>query len=567
MQAIYNIAEICARKNVTDVVLSPGSRCAPLTLAFVRHPDIHTKTISDERSAAFIAIGISQQTQRTTALVCTSGSAVYNYAPAVAEAYYQQVPLLIITADRPPEWIDQGDGQTIRQNEIFGKHVKKSYTLPLEDEHPDTVWYIERVLSEAINCAQEKPYGPVHINIPLREPLYPTKEIVFDKNVKIINRSEKYYELPDSVWNELFDEFHSYENVLIVAGQCVPDKEFSKTVETLLGNFPVVFISDVISNFQGVPGVIRHHDGILAKEDEMLKELLKADLLITFGKSVISKNLKLFLRKYTPLVHWHIQEAGHVTDPFQSLNRIIPVAPEYFFEELNEDKVVGPMDNKYAALWSAEEVRVKHRTDLFFKQETEFNDLHATQYILKHLPSYSILHLSNSMPVRYVNYIGLDSGQDINVYANRGTSGIDGVLSTSFGAAITTDKLVFVVIGDMAFFYDRNAFWNNYLPSNLRIVVLNNHGGGIFRMIEGPNKQPELEQYFETRQTLKAENLAKEFNIDYFHCSSFKELSEQVPAFFDNSGKSKIIEIETDSKTNKEIFYQFKTSIQKDHEQ
>src|SRR5690349_18834402 len=126
MQAIYNIAEICARKNITNVILSPGSRCAPITLAFTRHPEIETKTISDERSAAFIAIGISQQSKSTTGLVCTSGSAAYNYAPAIAEAFYQQIPLLVITADRPPEWIDQMDGQTIRQNEIFGKHVKKS---------------------------------------------------------------------------------------------------------------------------------------------------------------------------------------------------------------------------------------------------------------------------------------------------------------------------------------------------------------------------------------------------------------------------------------------------------
>lgn len=154
MQPIFNIAEICARKGMRDMVLSPGSRCAPLTLAFVRHPDINTKTISDERSAAFIAIGIAQQTLLTTGLVCTSGSAAYNYAPAIAEAFYQQIPLLILTADRPPEWIDQLDGQTIKQESIYGKHVKASYSLPVDYSHPDSKWFIERTLSEAINLSQ-----------------------------------------------------------------------------------------------------------------------------------------------------------------------------------------------------------------------------------------------------------------------------------------------------------------------------------------------------------------------------------------------------------------------------
>src|SRR6185437_317038 len=151
MQAIFNIAEICARKEIKNCILSPGSRCAPLTTAFVRHSQIHTHTISDERSAGFIAIGIAQQTKRTVALVCTSGSAAYNYAPAVAEAFYQQIPLLLLTADRPPEWVGQNDGQTIQQNNIYGGHVKASFTLPTEYNHPDAIWHCERILSEAIN--------------------------------------------------------------------------------------------------------------------------------------------------------------------------------------------------------------------------------------------------------------------------------------------------------------------------------------------------------------------------------------------------------------------------------
>lgn len=171
-QAIYDIAEICAQHGIQNAVLCPGSRCAPLTLAFANHAAITCRTLSDERSAGFIGLGLAQQTHTPSVLVCTSGSAAYNFAPSVAEAFFQQIPLVVFTADRPAEWIDQWDGQTIRQENIFGGHVKRAYNLP-SDSHPDSVWHINRVVNEAIALAQTFPAGPVHINVPLREPLYP----------------------------------------------------------------------------------------------------------------------------------------------------------------------------------------------------------------------------------------------------------------------------------------------------------------------------------------------------------------------------------------------------------
>ncbi len=189
LQPIFDIAELCALKGVTQAILCPGSRCAPLTLAFSRHNNFKVRSISDERSAAFIATGIAQQSRSPVVLVCTSGSAAYNFAPAVAEAFFQQIPLIIFTADRPKEWIDQYDGQTIRQENIFGVHVKKSFSLPEDYEHGDAIWYIHRSINEAINLSEEFPKGPVHINIPFREPLYPAKneKVTFNKNLKVIS--------------------------------------------------------------------------------------------------------------------------------------------------------------------------------------------------------------------------------------------------------------------------------------------------------------------------------------------------------------------------------------------
>ena len=175
LQPIYDIAELCARKGLVNAVLCPGSRCAPLTVAFTRHPKITTRTFSDERSAGFIALGMAQQSGSPTVMVCTSGTAAYNFAPSVAEAYFSQTPLIIFTADRPAEWIAQHDGQTIHQSEIFGKHVKESYQLPQEYDHADSQWAINRIVNEAINISLEEPRGPVHINAPFREPLYPER--------------------------------------------------------------------------------------------------------------------------------------------------------------------------------------------------------------------------------------------------------------------------------------------------------------------------------------------------------------------------------------------------------
>ncbi|NJM25731.1 MAG: 2-succinyl-5-enolpyruvyl-6-hydroxy-3-cyclohexene-1-carboxylic-acid synthase, partial [Bacteroidia bacterium] len=205
LQPIYDIAALCAAKGITQVILCPGSRCAPLTLAFARHPAIHTRTVFDERSAAFIALGMAQQLQQPVVLVCTSGTAAANFGPAVAEAFFQQIPLVIFTADRPAEWIGQYDGQTIYQSGLYQQHVKHAYSLPQEYDHPDSKWVINRTVNEAINLAASGPRGPVHINVPLREPLYPAhgENITFDEKPRVIEETSPAYELDYSIKQDI----------------------------------------------------------------------------------------------------------------------------------------------------------------------------------------------------------------------------------------------------------------------------------------------------------------------------------------------------------------------------
>jgi 2-succinyl-5-enolpyruvyl-6-hydroxy-3-cyclohexene-1-carboxylate synthase len=571
LQAIYDIAALCAVKGLRDAVVSPGSRCAPLTLAFARHDKIKTKTISDERSAGFIALGIAQRTTKPVALVCTSGSAAYNYAPAIAEAFFSQTPLIVFTADRPVEWIAQHDGQTIFQYEIFGMHVKKSFQLPQEYDHPDNQWGINRIVNEAINVASQEPRGPVHINVPLREPLYPSseKEITFSKNIRIIESIEPAYALPDDVRETLANEWNTFSNVLIVGGQTPADSELIDALREAADRHALPVVGDILSNLHAYDQLIRHTDLFLGQAPDSVKEALRPDLLITFGQSVISKNLKLFLRAYPARAHWHIQPAGNATDTFQQLTRIIPTTAVEFMDFLRSLKLAKGADMQkqrtYQQAWLTEERRAITVLENHFPQD-KFGELEVVKELLSQLPRGCKLHLANSMSVRYANFIGLTSKQKVQVFCNRGTSGIDGCVSTAVGHSLNNDIPNILITGDMAFFYDRNAFWNNYPVPNLHIVVLNNHGGIIFNLIDGPAALPEAREYFITQQNLNADKLCDEYVFDYLKLDSRRKTKSLLSELLTFDGTTKVLEFESDVNVNKTLFDKLKQQIKTSYE-
>ena len=557
MQAIHNIAEILAQKGVTHAIISPGSRCAPLTIALVRHPQIKTRTISDERSAAFIALGLAQSLKQPVALLCTSGTAALNYAPAIAEAFYRQIPLIVITADRPTEWIDQLDGQTIRQQQLFGQHIKASYHIPTEHQHHDIQWFINRTFNEAINISNNDTKGPVHVNIALREPLYPTTEIQFDPNTRIIERVECEAQLSAQTWHTLATSLPSYKTILIIVGQQELNESLNQQLASLQNQCKIVIVGDFISNISSVPEAIKHHDVFIGKASS---QALKPDLLITCGLSLISKALKQFIRNNPPKAHWHIQQTAIVADTFQTLTTHIPTDIGYFIENSH---LLGftktPAQTTFWEAWQTQEQKAKHYLQSFFKTQV-FGEFETIQEVLATIKEGTVLHLSNSMTVRYANI--LSSNQNIEVMANRGTSGIDGSTSTAVGASLANDKTHLLLTGDMAFFYDRNALWNNYIQSNFKVIVLNNHAGGIFRLIDGPKNQPELEEYFETSQALEAQHAAIEHGLQYFKASNTQELLEVLPLFLAENNKAALLEVFTDSKTNANIFENYKTGFQ-----
>ena len=571
-QPIYDIAQLCSRKGIHHAILCPGSRSAPLTHAFAQHPKIITRTFSDERSAAFIALGIAQQTNTPVVLVCTSGSAAYNFAPGVAEAFFQCIPLIVFTADRPLEWIDQLDGQTIRQKNMYGTHVKKSFDLPQDYERGDSHWYLNRLVNEAINLSQEFPRGPVHINAPFAEPLYPTSEesIHFSEEGRSIEPSYPRHSLSAKSIDSLQKKLSSFTKVLILAGQADYDDGLLKSLDKFCKSQTSPAVAEIISNLHSLKYAIKHADVLLGQSGESIKKSLRPELLITFGKSVISKQVKLFLRQHPPHEHWHIQPAGYVADTFQKLTNTIATEPASFFEELSKSKNASNFEiqkrENYYRLWEVEEHRIERTMATFFSVPT-LSELHFVREVIRCLPSRCNLHLANSMSVRYANIIGLEASQrGIHVFSNRGTSGIDGCTSTAIGHALSSDVPNILITGDVAFFYDRNAFWHNYSLSNLHVVILNNHGGIIFNMIDGPGNLPEAGEYFVTDQRLTAKNLAAEFDFDYLKPDNLRKLKNTIQNFFLFDGRTKIMEIEKEKGLTKKIFDDFKNTIKKEYE-
>lgn len=574
LQPIVDLAELLVRRGITDIVVSPGSRSAPLTLAVARNPGLRVRVMADERSAGFVALGMAQVSKRPVALICTSGSAVYNLAPAVVEAFFQQIPLLLLTADRPHEWLYQQDGQTIDQVGIFGAHVKRSYDLPADYAHADSQWAINRSVNEAITLSQLNPPGPVHLNVPVREPFYPGPDEVFRPGaVRVIDTLPAELTLSTETWRQLLDDWDDSERVLILVGQHVYSSALSTVLHTISDEFNVPVLGEITANL-GENGVfITHTDTILSQLTDDKATALRPDLLITIGNSLLTRNLKTFFRRYPARQHWHVQPSpDRINDSFQSLTRLISAEPVAFLQQLVNDldyqRFRQGMDDEpeagatFLATWQrADQQAARQVYNLLTIANQPLTDWSAVYQVLTQLPDDSQLQLANSMPVRYANLCGLQERQRVSVWANRGVSGIDGCLSTAVGAALQTDKLVTLVIGDVAFFYDRNALWSAPIPPNLRIVLLNNNSGHIFRIIDGPGKQPELETYFETPHGYTARRTAEDAGLLYHDCADTHSLTALLPTFFAPSDRAQLLEITTDKHANQAQFQRYKESL------
>jgi len=540
------LLSLMKQAGITHVVLSPGSRNAPLTIAFDEDPFFSVFVVIDERCAAFYALGMAQQLRKPVAVACTSGSAPLNYFPAVVEAYYQQVPLLVLTADRPAEWIDHGDGQTIRQQNVYGTHVHDWFQLaPFYNE--DAVWSAELRVSELLQKAEEL-RGPVHINLPFNEPLY-TQEEAVSKEYRFVRRISGEKSLNADQQKELKQVWQASKKRLIIVGQDAPSSERKALLQTLSKDTSVTVLVEHTSNCSS-PEFIEPIDSALAVMKQ--QETYFPDLVVQIGGAIVSKRIKKFLRDAQSVV-MTFDSANPFGDTFQGLQYTYEVNSVYGLRLLAEANATKPNTSAFGSEWEIlnAEAKVRHEK---LAANLPFSDFKAVESIIGALPKKSMVHFSNSSMIRYG--ILFENSSDSTYFCNRGTSGIDGCTSTACGSALVTPEQFHVLLtGDLSFFYDSNALWTKHVPANLRVIVVNNGGGDIFNIIPGPSSTNQLKHVFVAEHSFRAEYICKGFDVEYTAVASQDELSVALPEFWKvaANGRAKVMEIHTQKINNSAI--------------
>ena len=553
-QGIKNIPEICTQLGVKNVIIAPGSRNAPLIFAFTAQHNINCLSITDERSAAYFALGMSQQSGEPIALVCTSGTAVLNFAPAIAEAYYQNIPLIVFTADRPSEMIDQADGQTLRQNNIFSNYIKAAFELPVDTEKKQDLLFSDRLVSQAIDTALSYPKGPVQINVPLREPIYVPIPVTHSEP-KIIRSQPQNTALSPESLEKLRTNWTSYKRKMIVVGVFAQNEPLNTLLQQLAKEPDLVVVAENLSNIAG-ENIITQAESFFSRINSLENSHEFApDLLITIGHSVICKQLKLFLRSHQASVQWQIESTLPYVDTYQSLTSILPGSATDILSKMP----TGVTKSDYTLKCSAEieQIRILHKE---FVSKTELSDMTVMAEIQRQTRPDTVLQLANSTSVRWMQLF--ETRADLTYYCNRGTSGIDGSLSTAAGFAYNSARNVLFVTGDVSFIYDSNGLWNNYTGKNLKIIVLNNNGGNIFRFIGDKELMKNNLHFFTTPHQVQIKLLVEAYGVDYLNCNEAADLSGKIEQLL-NSANATVLEVFTDSELNTENYKGYFQHIKK----
>ncbi len=568
------VITLCKAKNIKHIIISPGSRSAPLTIGFTSDPFFKCYSIVDERCAAFFALGIAQQTKHPVAVVCTSGSALLNYYPAVCEAFYSNIPLVVLSADRPKYLVNIGDGQTINQDHVYGKH--SLYSVNLKQDLKDGVGFNktgevlpifknlentlekylglqktvqlenEEQINKALNISIVQS-GPVHVNCPFDEPLYETTKKVM-VSPRLISLPEKAPENTD--YKTFSKQWNTAKRKLVLVGVLSPNTIEQKYLEHLAKDESVIVLTETTSNL--------HHDFFIPSIDKLIGALTKTefenlqpDILLTLGGLVISKKIKKFLRDYKPKQHWHVG-LYRANDTFFSLNKVFKQLENLFFESFIYHVV--PVSSNYRNFWLGI-MKIRREKHELYMNQMGYCDFKVFNAILKSLPDAIQLQVGNSSAIRYTQLFDLNN--TVSVFSNRGTSGIDGSTSTAIGASIINKKQTVFITGDLSFFYDSNALWNNYIPNNFRIILINNGGGGIFRILPGHKNTDNFDTFFETKHNLTAKQLCEMYLFEYNVVKDEEALVSKLKTFYSESKQPKLLEIFTPTRENDTVLLNY----------
>ena len=465
------LTSLLVAHGIHHAVVCPGSRNAPIVHNFNECPDIQCYPVTDERSAGFYALGMTQALKEPVVVCVTSGTALLNLYPAVAEAYYQHRPLVVVSADRPQQWIDQLDGQTLPQPDALGRFVKKAVSLP-EPHDEDTSWYCNRLINEALI----ERHAPVHINVPITEPL-------FDFSTPELPEERKIELLPADISNVTLSHvcrmFLQAKRPMLIAGQPM----------NALMDEAVAQIGD--------------------DEDYV------PDFVLYTGGSIVSKRLKRFLRKAKET--WVVNREGEVTDTFMNLTHVVQGDGEVVADMVRFN--LEEMPHPFVQKWEALLTQIRQQIDA---KDLPYSQAAVVKYF-EQMRGTNIVHYANSMAIRLAN-----TYSKTPVYCNRGVNGIEGSLSTAAGFSRVTDDKVFCVIGDLSFFYDQNALWNQNLRGNLRILLLNNGKGGIFDMLPGLENSPARDKYVAAEHHATAEGICQQNHVVYRQAKDMSQMQEGI---------------------------------------
>jgi len=556
---VGNFVDEMATSGITDAIISPGSRSTPLALAFAEHHAIQEWIVIDERSAAFFALGLAKQTKRSVVLVCTSGTAAANYFPAIVEAFYSRVPLVVLTADRPPELRDIGAPQTIGQLKLYGDYVKWFHEMALPEADPAMMSYARKKASRAVYVANQGNPGPVHLNMPFREPLPLdfTLENIWSlpqgyeriKSRPLVTDGKK--RLPEEEVSRIAELLHNQEKGIIVCGPQM-EADLAQAVISLAQAFQLPVLTDPLSQVRaGIhekEPIIEGYDAFL--RNETIREKLKPDFILRFGAMPVSKAYTFYVKESSGATQFVVEGDSGFREPAGMPTEFIYADPAKLCEDLIAYSGREARDTAWLKLWQeANQIAKKH---LLVESGEEITEGEAVLGLLRATPEKSCLYVGNSMAVRDVDTFFMTTPKQIEVLSNRGANGIDGMVSSGIGAAAKSEVPLTLLLGDLSFFHDMNGLLAaKHYQINITILLVNNNGGGIFSFLSQAEDKKHFETLFGTPADIDFRQAVQMYGGSYRQASTKEMLEKYLNESYVSEGLS-VIEVKTDREENTE---------------
>ena len=535
------LTSLLVAHGVRHAVVCPGSRNAPIVHNLNECPEIQCHPVTDERSAGFYALGMSQALMKPVCVkepvvVCvTSGTALLNLAPAIAEAYYQRLPLVVVSADRPPQWIDQLDGQTLPQPDALGRFVAKAVSLP-EPRDDEEQWYCNRLVNEALLTSLEG--FPVHINVPISEPLFSftTQTLPVQRKIELIGSL-----MNSRLFHETFlSAFFQARKPMVIVGQTYFD-DFCMAADLYeIGTYAVVLSESLTNTVECC-----HFDEVLPLLEG--DDSYKPDFILYLGGTLVSKRLKRFLRGLSDVSVWSVSDDGAVYDTFMHLTGIIKGSVYEATVNLMDaiEQSTATHTEAFVERWNRLLQKACAHADAY---EPAYSEMAAVKWFERRVGEKeknkeASFHYANSAAIRLANIYACHY-----VYCNRGVNGIEGSLSTAAGFSLVKDDTVYCVIGDLSFFYDQNALWNQNLKGNLRILLLNNGKGGIFNMLPGLEQSPARDSFVAASHQTSAEGICQQNHVVYLRADDMEQMQKGIETLLSlESDRPVLLEVFTDA--------------------